>query len=342
MPPVSEVIAVVSQPFLDFPRRRRVSGDGQLREAFDLFRLEKQGALRSPATLDFYDLHLGKFFAWLELRCPEVGRFADLDADILRRFRAELAASPARYGRQLQPESLHASHRALRVFLRWAELEGHPVDPRMLRLPAPRVPKKEMTVFHAAQLRRLLEACNSPVEDLALRILVGSGVRMSELYSLALRGPDGLPDLMIDSLDRGYAELRVRWDAAKGGRARRVPVTPQLAAAIKRYTSKHRPASESPALLLNRSGRPFLKGGVEATMNRLEKRVGFRVHAHAFRHTFATVATQMGWNFERLRSAMGHADYSVLQRYVRLASDRDLGSLREWQEFIVPDPSLRR
>jgi hypothetical protein len=34
------------------------------------------------------------------------------------------------------------------------------------------------------------------------------------------------------------------------------------------------------------------------------------------------VATQIGWNFERLRAAMGHSDYGVLQRYVRLATDR--------------------
>jgi hypothetical protein len=47
----------------------------------------------------------------------------------------------------------------------------------------------------------------------------------------------------------------------------------------------------------------------------------------------------MGWNFERLRSAMGHSDYKVLQTYVHLATDRDLGSLKEWTEFITPPPA---
>ena len=75
-------------------------------------------------------------------------------------------------------------------------------------------------------------------------------------------------------------------------------------------------------------------------MNRLEGRVGFHVHAHGFRHTFATVATKLGWNFEHLRAAMGHADYSMLQRYIRLASERDLGSLKDWSEFVVADPAL--
>ncbi len=61
-------------------------------------------------------------------------------------------------------------------------------------------------------------------------------------------------------------------------------------------------------------------------MDRLKDRTGLRVHAHALRHTFATVATKLGWNFEHLRAAMGHADNGVLQQYVRLATERDLGS----------------
>ena len=76
-------------------------------------------------------------------------------------------------------------------------------------------------------------------------------------------------------------------------------------------------------------------------MNRLQDRAGFRVHAHAFRHTFATAATRFGWNLERLRSAMGHADYSVLQRYVWLSMQRDLGSADAWSEYLVlPQPSF--
>jgi hypothetical protein len=39
--------------------------------------------------------------------------------------------------------------------------------------------------------------------------VVGSGVRESEVCGLAVRGPDGLSDLMLDSLTRGRVELRV-------------------------------------------------------------------------------------------------------------------------------------
>ncbi len=75
-------------------------------------------------------------------------------------------------------------------------------------------------------------------------------------------------------------------------------------------------------------------------MDRLQETVGFRIHAHGFRHTFATVATQLGQELERLRSAMGHEDYMTLHRYVRLAMDRDLGRLEDWAEFIAIPPQI--
>ena len=90
---------------------------------------------------------------------------------------------------------------------------------------------------------------------------------------------------------------------------------------------------------MGRLGQPYNREGIKSLMDRLTLRTGFRIYAHAFRHTFATLATQCGWNFERLRAAMGHSDYEVLQRYVHLATERDLGRVKEWEEFIVVDPT---
>jgi integrase len=64
----------------------------------------------------------------------------------------------------------------------------------ILELTAPRVPDKEPTVYHIAQVRKVLAACNLavPTEDLVVRILVGSGLRRAEICGLAVLGPDGL------------------------------------------------------------------------------------------------------------------------------------------------------
>jgi integrase len=260
----------------------------QFRSAFEHFRLERQGDLVSESTLAFYDYMLLPFLEWLEAGHPEAVAFDDLDVNLVRSYRAELAARPGRRGRMLAPKSLAESHKALMTFLRWARREGYPVDARNLELRRPRVPDQEATVYHARQLQQILNACNPalPQEEIVVRILVGSGVRASELCGLALIGPDGLPDLMLDSLQRGRAELRVRWEAgAKGRKSRRVPITPKLAAAIKRYEGRHRRQVDSPTLLINHHGHEYDRFGLDAMMDRLQRRVGFHVHAHAFRHT---------------------------------------------------------
>ena len=46
------------------------------------------------------------------------------------------------------------------------------------------------------------------------------------------------------------------------------------------------------------------------------------------------------WNFEHLRAAMGHSDYGMLQRYVRLATERDLGPRDDWLELIAGNPAM--
>jgi integrase len=210
--------------------------------------------------------------------------------------------------------------------------------PRLASISSPRL----TSTFCSTAERCAVCNPHQPQEALAVRILIGSGLRRAELCGLCVEAPDGLSDLLLDSLDRGVAEIRVRPEAgAKGMRARRVPVVPKLATEIRRYVAKYRPDVDYPQLLINEHEQPYGRWGIQSLMTRLAGRAGFRVHAHAFRHTFATVATKLGWNFERLRAAMGHADYMTLQRYVWMSTQADLGRLEDWTEFIAIPPTVR-
>ncbi len=213
-------------------------------------------------------------------------RFDEVDVGRVRTYRVHLATKMWRWGWPLAPKTILESHRAVLCFLRWARREAYAVDGRILELTAPRVPDKEPTVYHIAQVRTILAACNPavPTEDLVVRILVGSGLRREELCGLAVVGPDGLSDVMTDSLGTGRVELRVRWNAgAKGRKSRRVPITRKPAAAIKRYEARHRRETDVTQLLIKEAGRPYQGPGIKSMMDRLTERTGFRVHAHAFR-----------------------------------------------------------
>jgi len=122
------------------PRQR--SG---LEAAYEHFRLERQGDLVSPATLENYDYLLQRFLRWLASQWHEVRRFDDLKVAVVRAYRAELTVSKRRDGRPLAPHTILDTHRVLLTFFRWARAEGYSVDPRIIELKRPRVPDKEPT-----------------------------------------------------------------------------------------------------------------------------------------------------------------------------------------------------
>lgn len=316
------------------------SPGSRIRGAYDLFLLEREGRDLSDATMAFYENMVGEFVGWLGIQHPELAALEDVTKEHVSEYRVYLKSRPARrpcaHGGTLSKEALVGSQRALRTFFGWARDDGYRIDERILGLKKTKLPQKEADLFHINQMREMLSACSTETERVALRIFVGTGARLSEVGGISTRGEDGLSDLMTDSLDRGHADLRLRWTTTKGQKTRRVRVCPRLVMAMRKYELRYRPESTSPHLLISeRTHRPLQARGFDTLMGRLQRRVGYRVHAHAFRHTFATVAVQMGWNLERLRAAMGHEDYDVLLRYVKLATVRDLGALDDWTEFIA-------
>lgn len=115
--------------------------------------LERQGALLSAKTLESYDGMVLPFLKRLDAEV--VRRFDHLDVSHVRLYRAQLAVRPGRWGRTLAPKTLLESHRAILCFLRWARREGYRTDERILELTATRVPDKEPTVYHIAQIRQV-------------------------------------------------------------------------------------------------------------------------------------------------------------------------------------------
>ena len=59
-----------------------------LEEAYQVFRLERQGNLVAPRTLEFYDRRVGELIAWLHSEAPAVERVEDVGVNHLRAFRA--------------------------------------------------------------------------------------------------------------------------------------------------------------------------------------------------------------------------------------------------------------
>ena len=247
-------------------------------DAWEWFRTEKEGDACSPKTLEYYRYQVVPFLEWLEREHPQVMDFPELTADHLRSYRAWLSKRVKRNGERLDPTSLLTSHKAIRAFLKWIQANNRQLqmDPALLEFRRPRQPYKQAVLFDLGELRRILKVCETPAEELAVRLLVGAGLRESELCGLRVKGLDGNPNLIADPSEPGRFLLRVLWDAgAKGKKSRYVPISARLAGHIRRYQASGRPHDcPYPELLINRQGRPFKPEGVKSMMDRFRRRLG--------------------------------------------------------------------
>jgi len=177
----------------------------------------------------------------------------------------------------------------------------------------PKVALKEMSIYTPEQVKTIFEAAKVGWPQLAVKILLGTGIRVGELSNLLLEDVEDDEDAMFLKIKRG-----------KGAKFRRVPVSQRLRREIIRYINRSRPDSSAPNLLLLSAGRPVSVQTACELLQRLHKKLGFPLHAHKFRHTFATEYLRRGGEMERLRRILGHTTYSMVMRYVHLDKG-DLG-----------------
>ena len=272
--------------------------------------LDLQVLGRSQKTMDWYRKHVHGYFQERSVRTLD-----QLTAAELKQYLAAIQA------RGLAENTVHGAFQTIKALAKWAVREGYPVDAALLRVRAPKVAVKEMETYTSAQLKTIFEATPVGWPIVAVQILLGTGMRLGELCALELEDMEDDGEAMFLKIRRG-----------KGAKFRRVPVSHRLRRELLRYVNRMRPDGTSAQLLLLRDGRPVDVECVSDLFQRTRRRIGFRVHAHRFRHTFATEYLRNGGEIERLRRILGHTTYVMVMRYVHL----DKGDL--YRDFDLRSP----
>ena len=272
--------------------------------------LELRTMGRRPRTIEWYRQKM----AWY-LKTGQAETLSQLTAYELKGYLGELR------DRDLPDNTIHGFFEVLRAFASWADREGYPVDPALLRVRAPKVAQKEVETYSTEQIERIFAATSSGWPTMAVKVLLGTGMRLSELCGLTVE------DFEEDGLS---AFLKVKH--GKGAKFRRVPVSSRLRRDLMRYVNRWRPESRHSNLLLRADGEPVSIVAVAELFRRIRARVDFGVRAHRFRHTFATEYMRQGGEIERLRRILGHTTYVMVMRHVHLDKG-DLG-----RDFDVRSP----
>jgi integrase/recombinase XerD len=278
--------------FRAVPEEREVALEGLIQEWVRDLRVMG----RSPRTIGWYEQKMASFLKETGLELLE-----ELGAPELKGYLAALQE------RGLADNTVHGAFQTIKAFANWAAREEYPVDAALLRQRGPKVAQKEMEVYSAAQLNAIFAAMPAGWPLVAVQVLLGTGMRVSELVAL---------DVEDFEDDREQSFLKVR--RGKGGKFRRVPISQLLRRELDRYVRRIRPDGTSTKLLLLGDGRPVSLYAVESLFRRAHKRLGFALRAHRFRHTFSTEYLRNGGDMERLRRILGHTTYQMVLRYVHL------------------------
>ena len=212
----------------------------------------------------------------------------------------------------LRPSTRHRYFREVRCFFNWLVDDGVLEESPFRGLKNVRIPPTLIPPFSPREIQSLLDACRIEM-PLAARnraivlTLLDTGLRCSELIDL------GLDD--VDLIRR-----RVRVQRGKGGKPRVVPFASRCARALMTY-SQGRGDAPGPFFLSARSteaGEPraLTASGLATLLKRLGRRAGVeKVHAHRFRHTFATWAIQNDAREIDVQHLLGHNSVEMVRRY---------------------------
>ena len=297
------------------PRRRPTrSPDRQAETAGYLTRFERYLDAEcglSENTVLAYGRDLRAFTGWLAATSGP--SLLGLELETLSRYVEHLRE------RSLAPASIGRALVAIKMLLRFLQLEGLVSANVAELLASPKLWQKLPTILSPDQIDRLLEAPKLPEDRLWLRdralltTMYATGSRASECCGLRMG------DL---SLPERTARLR-----GKGRKERLVSLTPLAVEALAAYFEHQRPHLNrrvATEVFLSRTGRPLSRIALWELVKKYARRVGApeSFSPHSMRHSFATHLLAGGADIRALQELLGHASIRTTQIYTAVDSTR--------------------
>lgn len=182
---------------------------------------------------------------------------------------------------------------------------------------SPKIGKPLPKTLSLQEVEDLLNAPESVSDQIMLRTLYATGLRVSEIISVT-----------PDQIDLNSGIIRIQ---GKGDKVRIVPFDEKTAEFLVHYSKKIRPEllkkNKKPAKLarsffLSTHGHSFTRQGFWKLIRKYAKKVGIRISVspHVLRHAFATHLLEGGMNLRTLQMLLGHSDISTTEVYSHISN----------------------
>lgn len=148
-----------------------------------------------------------------------------------------------------------------------------------------------------------------------VHLLITTGLRISEILSIRY---DMIQRFEVNGKIYGNCII-----TGKGDKQRSVPILPTVLQEIDDYWYNERPVVDTSVLFLNEQGRIWHQTSVNRTLKTISENAGIddfkNVHAHTFRHSFASKLINNGQDLVTVKELMGHSNISTTQRYIHVS-----------------------
>jgi integrase len=182
---------------------------------------------------------------------------------------------------------------------------------KLPRLPKIKVPDAEWDYFTREETSTLLAAIKDPEHYAEILFAFRTGARSGEQTALEWGDIDWVNRFVVFRRARSRGQV----GPTKSGKGRHVPLTPQLADALKAI--KH---LKSDLVFCNPDGTPKSEWQLHRLLARYCRLAGLRtIKRHEARHSFASQAVMAGVPIARVQQWLGHSTIMMTMRYAHLA-----------------------
>src|SRR5712692_9649962 len=194
------------------------------------------------------------------------------------------------------------------------------------------------------QVQELLNACANARDQLLVRLLYETAMRVGESLALFVEDVD-VAENRIHIRDRG--ELPNGAEIKTIHASRSIDVSSDLIDEIVAYVGRaHSAEVETNHLFIKlhgqRAGQALTYADVDALFRRLRQKTGLDVTPHILRHSLLTRLAELGWQPELLQERAGHASFQqTYQTYMHPSKEALRAAWEQTQDQVRPNSSSK-
>lgn len=173
-------------------------------------------------------------------------------------------------------------------------------------IPMPRREYSLPEILSVEEVQLIFNQCSNLKHLSVLSLLYGCGLRMQELLNLKISDIDG---------SRKIINIRM----GKGLKDRQIPMGEQLHDLLQKYFVIYRPKEY---LFNGQFGNQYTSSSVNQLLKYYANKAGIkkRIHAHKFRHCYATHLLESGTDMALIQKLLGHKNIKTTQIYSHISN----------------------